>query len=303
LEKVGTGILKMGGTNSYTGTTTVNAGTLQIGNGGASGSLGAGAVTVNTALSFNRTNALTLTNAIGGGGNVYQSGSGVTTLSGANTYTGTTTVSAGKLVVNGTHTGGDNYTIGANGSIGGSGVITLAAAKTFTLSGNVSPGNSTGNLTVTAPGNDSTTVFAGGGSFTMEINANADHGGSAGGATGWDKFTVDSVSVTAGGGNRFTIQVVGVGITNGTNWEPNNAFQRFPIVDHNGIGAGFTAADIDKFDLIVSGFDADENLGGFYLDASGSGDLELVYVPEPTSLVTVGLIASSAPLRRRRRAS
>jgi fibronectin-binding autotransporter adhesin len=62
----GAGIVALGGTNTY-GTTTVNAGTLQVGNGATVGTLGSGAVTVNAAgrLSFNRSDTMTIANAIG----------------------------------------------------------------------------------------------------------------------------------------------------------------------------------------------------------------------------------------------
>ena len=280
---------------------------------GGSNSSGTNTFAGNVAMggSFGEDRSITVTAASGGnvsftgvvsgaGQNVTKSGAGVVYFGSANTYTGTTTVSNGKLVVNGTHSGGDNYTIGASGSIGGSGVVTLASLKSFTLNGNVSPGNSTGNLTVTAPSNSSTTVFAGGGSYTLEINANADHSGTAGGATGWDLFTIDSVSVTATGGSKFAVQVVGVGITNGTNWDGTSGEKHFTIAKHNG-ATGFSAGDLAAFDVVVSGFDADENLGGFYLNVDGGGDLELVYVPEPTALVSISAIASAALLRRRRR--
>ena len=60
--------------NTYTGTTTISAGTLQVGSGGATGSLGsgAGAVTNNSSLVINHSNTTTVSNLIGGTGTLTQ---------------------------------------------------------------------------------------------------------------------------------------------------------------------------------------------------------------------------------------
>jgi autotransporter-associated beta strand protein len=77
--------------NTYTGTTTVNAGVLQLGNGGTTGSLStASAITMNTAgtLAINRSNAVTQGTDFGslaGAGKFSQAGSGATTLNTSNT--------------------------------------------------------------------------------------------------------------------------------------------------------------------------------------------------------------------------
>ena len=97
LMKIGTGTLVLGGNNSYSGLTTIDAGTLRIGGGGASGSLGTGAVLDNATLAFDRSDDLAVANAISGVGAVNQAGSGRTILSGIGSYTGVTTVSAGTL--------------------------------------------------------------------------------------------------------------------------------------------------------------------------------------------------------------
>ena len=59
---------------------TIDAGTLAVGNGGASGALITNVVN-NGILEFERNNALTHSNVISGGGAVTQAGTGTTTLS------------------------------------------------------------------------------------------------------------------------------------------------------------------------------------------------------------------------------
>jgi fibronectin-binding autotransporter adhesin len=101
LEHAGTGTLILTGTNTYTGATTVSAGTLQIGDGGTTGSL-AGDVTNNTfygSLIFNRSDDLSYGGVISGSGSVVKLGNGTLTMSGANTYTGGTAVKAGTLKI------------------------------------------------------------------------------------------------------------------------------------------------------------------------------------------------------------
>ena len=98
--KNGAGTLALAGPNTYTGTTTISAGTLQIGNGSTTGSLASTAEMANAGtLAFNRSDALAIANVISGTGSVIQRGTGTTTLTGGNTYTGNTTVAAGTLEI------------------------------------------------------------------------------------------------------------------------------------------------------------------------------------------------------------
>jgi autotransporter-associated beta strand protein len=101
LTNTGAGTVMLTADNvDFSGTTTITAGTLQIGNQGATGVLGGtsgvyGAIVNNAALVLKRTGTLTLGNAISGTGTVTNVGTGRVVLTGNNTYTGTTTLAAG----------------------------------------------------------------------------------------------------------------------------------------------------------------------------------------------------------------
>ena len=88
--------------NSYTGPTTITAGTLQLGAGAASGSLGSGAVANASFLALDRNDFYTFDNNVSGAGGLYQIGSGTANLSGSCVYTGATGVNAGTLLLTGT---------------------------------------------------------------------------------------------------------------------------------------------------------------------------------------------------------
>ena len=123
-EKVGSGTLVLNANTSddYVGTTTISAGTLQVGDGAATGELKSTGVTNNATLVFNRANTYNYTGNIDGTGTVSQNGSGTLTLSGNSTYSGTTLVSAGTLLVTGS-LGNTAVSVGADGTFGGTGSI------------------------------------------------------------------------------------------------------------------------------------------------------------------------------------
>jgi autotransporter-associated beta strand protein len=77
LIKTGTGLLILTGPNTYSGTTTVSDGTLQVGAGGITGTLGPGNIVDDAALVFNRYDVVILSNTISGIGSLTQAGSGV----------------------------------------------------------------------------------------------------------------------------------------------------------------------------------------------------------------------------------
>ncbi|RYD77171.1 MAG: hypothetical protein EOP84_15870, partial [Verrucomicrobiaceae bacterium] len=100
LTKVGTGKLTLTGANNYTGATNVAAGTLEIGDGGATGTLATTNIAVTSNLIFNTGGSQTIAGVISGGGNITKKGTGTTLLNGANTFTVGAFIEGGMLAIN-----------------------------------------------------------------------------------------------------------------------------------------------------------------------------------------------------------
>jgi autotransporter-associated beta strand protein len=117
-NKQGSGTMILEGANTYDGTTTITGGVLQVGNGGTAGIIGAGTVSNNASLVFNRTDAVGQAASFGlisGSGSVTQSGAGGTlVLAGANSYTGKTVIANGTVSVAGVDAASANQPLGAN---------------------------------------------------------------------------------------------------------------------------------------------------------------------------------------------
>ncbi|RYD49359.1 MAG: hypothetical protein EOP85_01745, partial [Verrucomicrobiaceae bacterium] len=100
LTKVGTAKLTLTGANNYTGATVISAGTLELGDGGTTGSLAATNITVTGNLVFNTGGSQTISGVISGVGNITKKGTGNTTLNGFNTFSVGPFIEGGMLVVN-----------------------------------------------------------------------------------------------------------------------------------------------------------------------------------------------------------
>lgn len=102
----------------------------------------------------------------------YNNYSGTIKFRGNNTYTGKTEVSGGTLLMNGTHTGGDDYLVRNTGRLSGTGVITLASGRTAQIDpgATVAPGASIGSLTV----NGAFTLVANN-TATLEVEVGGNH--------------------------------------------------------------------------------------------------------------------------------
>jgi len=120
------------GANTYTGTTAINAGTLQLGNGGTTGSI-MGDVVDNGILTFNRSDMVTFGGAISGSGKVNQNGAGTLILTGDSTYIGGTTITAGTVQL-----GNGGASGGIMGDVVNSGTLAFERSDTLTFGGAIS---------------------------------------------------------------------------------------------------------------------------------------------------------------------
>jgi autotransporter-associated beta strand protein len=238
LTKSGAGTLILTGTNTYTGGTIVNAGTLQLGYNNTNlsgGTLGTGGVVLNNSsvLSFNRSDSFTIANLISGNGSVIQQCYGSTAiLTAANTYTGATTVSQGTLSLNGVQaTSGVTVNSGAGLAVGSSGMtigtLTFGSTDTDTetlscTGSSITTINVTSSNGLTAYGNGSTTgtyVNPGLQVYQTGTYALVNYKGTIQGS-GFGAFVL-----------ALPIRVVG-SLTNNTN-DPSNPYIKLQITDVN----------------------------------------------------------------------
>ena len=175
LEKIGAGTLVLTAANTYAGPTTISAGTLQLGNGGTSGSI-LGTVVNNGTFAVNRSDTFTFGNVISGTGAFQQNGTGATVLTAANTYGGPTSVNAGALVVNGS-IASSAVTVNSGALLTGNGTV---GATTINAGGTFAPGSGTPGSTMTVVGN---LAFQSGALYVVQVNP----------------ATASSASVIAGG--------------------------------------------------------------------------------------------------------
>jgi autotransporter-associated beta strand protein len=179
------GTVILAGNNTYLGGMTVNAGTLQIGNDGATGSPGPGPILNNGTLRIDRSGTLNLTNSISGMGSltVDNVSTGDTLVLGAdNTFTGGVTIARGILRVNRSASlGHASKTVTATTGYarleldGTSAPLTLPPGVSVNISGSQSNGslrNLAGNNTVEGPigaalGAGSSLVSSNSGSLTL----------------------------------------------------------------------------------------------------------------------------------------
>ncbi|NBX65852.1 MAG: hypothetical protein EBQ96_02535 [Proteobacteria bacterium] len=188
LTKLGTGNITLSGTNTYSGGTTVTAGTLT----GTTSSL-QGNITNNANVVFNQGTTGTYAGVMSGTGTLTKNGTGNTIISGVNTYSGATTVNAGRLSVNGSNIN-STTTVASGGTLGGTGTLGTTVVNN---GGRFAPGNSIGTINVTGP-----VTFNVGSTYEVEIND-----------AGQSDLTIATGAITINGG---TVDVKGASGTYGT---------------------------------------------------------------------------------------
>jgi len=159
-------------TNNYSGPTVIANGTLQVGNGTTSGTLGTGIVMDYGTLGFNHADTLSLPNLVSGSGSLVKAGTGTLNLNGNNGFSGGLTQSGGiinasnsaslgtgpvlltnlqqqLILANGTSFNND-FTIGGPSGVVGTGSLKGPASGSATINGQVT-------MTVKTPNGGSTT--------------------------------------------------------------------------------------------------------------------------------------------------
>jgi len=177
LMKLSFNSLKLTGTNTYSGGTTIFGGALEIGNGGTSGSIIGNVNNLGT-LAFNRSDAQTFAGDISGSGGLLKLAGNILTLTGTNTYSGGTTILGGDLQIG---NGGTSGSI--SGNVNNHGTLTFNRSDAQSFAGDISGtggllkrGGDTLTLTGTNTYSGGTTIFGG----ALQIG----NGGTAGSITG-----------------------------------------------------------------------------------------------------------------------
>lgn len=228
----GSGKLSLTAANTYSGTTTISSGTLQVGSGSTTGSLGTGNVVNNGSLIFNRSDTYIVPNLISGTGSVTKLAAGTTALTNANTYGGGTTLSAGTLGVY------DNAALGTGTVTVSSGAnnAALLFGRSVASFGNalVLNANASFDLDTSV---DYLLVGGGGGGGA--------HVGGGGGGGGVLAGTVDlgssSLNVTVGAGGTGTVNSYG-SFTAGSNGDSSSLSNSSVnlVALGGGVGASWT---------------------------------------------------------------
>jgi len=303
LTKTGAGNLTLTGAGTNTGSTTISAGTLQLGAGSTTGSLSTSStITNNGTFAINRSNAVSQGtdfsgSAISGSGGLSQAGAGMTTLNAANTYTGGTTVSAGTLNItntSGSATGTGNVLIQDTATLQGSGSIVTAGTREITVNsgGTVAIGDLNATtaqgakiLTLTPESGTITTTFETGSTLRFDLFTNA--GNNYATTTAADLFRTGGNLTFRTGVNLKVNQSGTFTFANGNQWR---------LLDWTTLLGNAPTGNTSQLILDLPTLDTDLFWDVSTLYTTGS----IGIVPEPSRTLFLALGLLTLALRRRR---
>jgi autotransporter-associated beta strand protein len=326
------------GTNTYTGSTLISSGNMQIGNGTA-GSVNSSNFTLaaNQTLGFNEPTTSTvngtiansgtvignesanvtntLAGAITGSGGFSQTGSGTTNLSTSNGYTGKTTVSGGTLIVSGSITGTGAVSLGAaileaDGTVNNAATVTQTAGTLQGNGGSVgaissSGGNVAPGLTV-ADASTATGSLTAVGNVTFATATNFDiRLGVTAASNGTDS---DNLNVTGGG--AVALNGANLVLTIGQYLTASDVGDTYNIITGGVPADGGSAATEFTYNSSLVGNGTTITDGSYMFtvnyDAGGDGYAQLTLtaaVPEPGTwamMIAGGVMLIGIQRRRRR---
>ncbi len=329
--KAGSGILTLSAAPTYTGATTVSAGTLRVGNGGTAGGLPASITTVSggATLAFNRSDSFTHAGILAGTGDITKLGVGTLTLTGANTFAGTTTISAGILKIgaggtagslagsvinNGTLTFSRSDAYAYSGTLSGSGFIFQSGTGTLTLSGSGHSasgqlGVSAGSLILGGSGSFGSLSVNDGTSATLAAGVSATLGTvSLGGDSGANSFTLETNS-SLSSTNAYLAYASGASgsaTVFGGEWTISGTLGRTPFI--NGGTASLTisgAGTVTAADLAGgSSFTTTLNEGTFVFSGADTADTNWIVasgagiIQNDSSVTLSGVISGTGALTK-----
>jgi autotransporter-associated beta strand protein len=285
LTKTGPGVLVLNGSyTGYSGTMTATAGTLQIGDGGANGTISNSSnLVANSNIVSNRSDLVTWGNAISGAGNIVQNGAGTLVLSGALTY-------GGNLVVN-------------TGTAKTTGAVLLPTASGLMVNGGTFDLNGL-NQNVATLSNTSTT----GGIITSNVAGNISLTAASGVFNGTISNGTGVVSVVKGGSGTLTLNestasntyTGGTTINNGTLYLGDGSLgnshslgsgsvvlQGGTLAMATAFGNGAGATNLTNALFVPIG-----QTGGFYMGQLGS-QTGAITSGDTTSVLNIGVPPSS----------
>ena len=274
-----------------TASLTVNTGRLSIGGsdtiGSLAGTAGTVAIGANT-LTVSQSGTTTYAGAVTGNGTFTKTGSGILTLTGnASAYAGATQVQAGTVAVNGSL--GGSVDVSLNAILRGTGTV----GGNATIAGTHSPGNSPGAQTF-----NGNLTYQAGAVVNWELIANTT--GTPG--TNYDQIIVPTGNLTFSGSTTLALSFDSAGSS--VDWADPfwNVNRSWMVYDLSG-GTTNSLSDLGLGGSLLDSLNQPLSpTGRGYFTTSLSGQdvmLNFVAVPEPSTLVLLGIAAAFLAVRRR----